>query len=180
VDFALNIGLVLVGGMTLALFGVSLLTEDSQGYDGLQVGARPKSQLILDPSDQPQALADFGAGKCRYVVFYWSECSHCGTLAFQWRQDIAIEGPDILPRDWTVVWVSRLANPVTEFPLPSEPVFTGRPVSDDAFSKEFGITAFPYYAVVDRNGRLLERGVGGRLPEKHRFNTDCSVEEDGS
>jgi hypothetical protein len=149
VNKTLNVALVIAGALAFGLICLRFV-ESQDRKEGIPLGDRAETDVVPDDGREPSALADLAPGTCRYVVFYWSACDHCRALAVHWRQDLAIEGPDVLPPGWTAIWVSRTANPTMDFPLPGIPVITARPVTDDALTDQLGITGYPFYAILFR------------------------------
>jgi hypothetical protein len=174
VNKALNIGLILAGGIAALAFLIHRREEKLRAL--VPLGGRPSAEVALDGEREPVELANLAHGECLYVVFYWSGCPACRALSLEWREGMRTQGPEILPSGWAAAWVAREADPLEEFLLPGSPVISAKPLRDNVFTHQMGITAFPYFAVLDRGGAIATRGVGGRLLEKSQYLSDCSID----
>jgi len=126
-------------------------------------------------------LAELNPGVCQYVVVYWDRCEHCQRLARHWTQDIVTSMGPIHPADWAIVWVSRFSfSDEASITLPPHPIELALATDDsDQLSLELGIEAYPSHLVLDRAGRILERGQGGPLPRHpDRFSSSCVITEE--
>lgn len=174
-DRVLNRLLVLSGGIALVALCVRLAMNWNQ-VEEISLGEQPTTEVINGLRSEPVPLFQVAQGTCRLVIFYWSDCPHCRTLADRWSQSQTKDGPHILPPDWTSIWVARLSSPEESIRLPGAPVIAAWPTVDDVMTKQLGISGFPFFAILDKKGELVARGEGGRLVERDRYKGDCSIQ----
>ena len=118
--------------------------------EGVELGTVPEIQVVLDATGRSVPMADIAPGRCRYVIVYWSTCGQCRALAEHWRAA------------WIIVDATG-------------PVITGTSRVDNAVVTDLGITVFPYYLLLDREGRIVSGGLAGPLSPDSEFMPDCSL-----
>lgn len=154
-------------------------TSHAVNYVGLMAGSRIEASVreTSDPTGH-LALSDLAQGLCTYVAVYAPRCGGSQVGLMQWRQVLASYDETYhTPGEWQVLWVS--VDPLSH----NEPsIFDGLPfrvfevVTQGTLEAEAQIEAYPAHLVLDRDGRLVQAGVGLPFPEPDRLSSDCTLD----
>lgn len=138
--------------------------------DAVEVTGRPlggEAEDLVQESD----------GDCRYFVVVDPTCSSCRVALRRWARDAARDSTAGRFPGWHVSWLV-MASPE------SARTFVGSqerlPVAwaslDDAvLMRQLGADAFPWWFTLDREGRLMDSGVGARLPIGDALTPQCQI-----
>jgi peroxiredoxin len=117
-----------------------------------------------------ESVTLLAAGTPTVIGFFAHWCPHCQTEVDQLSKHLAATG---LPDDVNVVAVSTAVDSSrANFPPSAWFESEGWPgpvLSDDAQSsvaKSYGLSAFPFWAVVDADGKIVTRSAGGIGPDE--------------
>jgi hypothetical protein len=174
--------LMVAGGLTIihALFWIVRHEPRIQYADeAARIGEAIAAEVADWGGGAPLALSDVDDGYCRYVVVASGTCPFSKQAAVRWTVSSLQEGAQpLVPSGWRTHWVLFDADAVAaEFRDPWFPAPMKRPVDARLFVNQAGITGSPYYLLLDRTGRIIERGPGAVLPELDAFRSDCRIDD---
>lgn len=134
---------------------------------------------VQEPSGQEVDLASAMDGECAYLVIADPLCSACASARDRWARDVSLAPDVIKPVGWRIHWVIVADGANADGfasggrrAIPVEWSFS----ADRSIITSLGITGFPSYLILDRGGRLVEKGVGARLPPREAFQPGCMIE----
>lgn len=163
------------------LLAVSLVVQLGASWlrqRGLEVGDRV-SFSTLGPDSEPVRIPDETVGSCAYLILADPTCGSCATARQRWARDVALQPGLAAPSGWAVRWVIMAPAAMAEsFAIGGPGVLPVEwsSMEDRRLLTRLGIAGFPAYAVLDREGGLVDSGVGARLPPRDAFRQDCTID----
>lgn len=77
---------------------------------------------------------------------------------------------------WRIAWIADDEGYGSSGSMPEGfPAETYEAVNDGQLLSEMGVKAWPVFVSLDRDGRVVSKGVGAGLPSELRFGDDCSI-----
>lgn len=146
-------------------------------FIAVDIGAMIETHLASDPGGMPARVNDLGGGAvCTFAVVYSRTCSASLNAARSWTSAAARGALDEPGPAWRVVWIADDEGEGSAGALPEGfPVPTFEAVSDGQLLSDLGVGAWPVFVSLDREGRVVSKGVGAPLPSELVFGGDCSV-----
>ena len=138
--------------------------------EGLEtaVGVAAPQASGVDFRGEPVTLLEPGVPTVIGFFTHW--CPHCQTEVDQLSKHLNATG---LPDDVNVVAVSTAVDSTRPNFPPSawfeSEAWPGRVLSDDAqnsVARSYGLSGFPFWAIVDADGMLVTRSAGGIGPDE--------------
>ncbi|MBT8214087.1 MAG: TlpA family protein disulfide reductase [Acidimicrobiia bacterium] len=129
--------------------GMMIPTVEGRGVDG--------SLMAIGPRAEPQA-----------IVFLAHWCPHCRSEVADYSDWLATSS---LPEGTSLVGVTTAIDPLRQnYPPEDWLLGAGWPVPTlvdptNEVAQAFGLTAFPFWVLVDANGVVVIRGAGSIAPE---------------
>lgn len=144
------------------------------------IGKTLRTQVAVANGGTHGALSSYSARSCRYVIITTPTCSAAANSFRQWRQDLAGD-PHPFPDGWAALWVttgdSTSGRSFLSDAFPVERLFYS---AGPGLITELSLNAFPAHVILNWEGRIVEGGVGARLPPKRAFRPDCTIVDDTS
>lgn len=171
-------------GLTVGLCILALLAMGQSALLARKKGVWPYSPDVVTPGELAdekvvdsegvlRTLRNIGAGKCRLVVLAATTCPHCVQLQTRWTVQTLREGKT-WGQEWAVFWVT-LDRGVGSFFDPEFPTETFVSVDGLGMLARLGLSGVPSHLVLDRNGRLVTKGLGADKPAPGQLNRNCAL-----